>query len=134
MKQKQSNALFRIIFMFFILFALVFPAQGTAYAATTFSITPITWNVIGLDSNNVNVGPDHFPVGARICNTGGAAAANVTASFVWDSSNSYVNLRPGTNSSLSLGDLGTGACVDAYFEVEVTRNSAAYDTTRRYPQ
>ncbi len=34
------------------------PAQGAAIL----SITPITWDVIGLDSNNLAAGPDTFPV------------------------------------------------------------------------
>ncbi|MCX7840213.1 MAG: DUF11 domain-containing protein, partial [Anaerolineae bacterium] len=45
---------------------------------------------------------------------------------------SYINIRPGTNSSLSVASLAPGACTDFYFEVEVTRNAAAYNTTRRY--
>lgn len=36
-------------------------------ATGSLNIEPITWNVIGLDSNNVNVGPNDFPVGARAC-------------------------------------------------------------------
>lgn len=102
------------------------------FAATTLTVTPITWNVIGLDSNNVNVGPNRFPVGARVCNTGSAAASNVTATLVWDSSNSYIDIRPGTNNSLSVPSLAIGACTDFYFEVEVTRTASAYNTTRRY--
>ncbi|HPE71532.1 MAG TPA: C25 family cysteine peptidase [Candidatus Competibacter sp.] len=102
------------------------------HAATTLTVTPITWNVVGLDSNNVNVGPNDFPVGARICNTGGSAASNLTASFVWDSSNSYINNRSGTNTSISVSSLAASTCTDVYFEVEITRDSAAYDTTRNY--
>jgi hypothetical protein len=80
-----------------ILLFLLF--STSTFAATTLTVTPITWNVIGLDSNNVNVGPNRFPVGARVCNTGSAAASNVTATLVWDSSNSYINIRPGTSNS-----------------------------------
>ncbi len=106
--------------------------QTAVHAATTLTVTPITWNVIGLDSNDVSVGPNHFPIGARVCNTGGADASNVTADFVWDTSNTYINIRPGTNSNLSVSSLAIGACTDFYFEVEVTRNASAYDTTRSY--
>ncbi|HEV8579345.1 MAG TPA: DUF11 domain-containing protein [Thermoanaerobaculia bacterium] len=106
-----------------------------AFAAANLSITPITWNIIGLDSNNVNVGPNHFPVGARICNTGDAAATNVTSAFVWDSANPLINLRSGTLTDFNatpVPSLAPAACHDFYYEVEVTRNPAAYDTTRRY--
>ena len=54
-----------------------------AVAAADLTVTPLTWNVIGLDSNNVNVGPNDFPVGARVCNAG-TDASNVLATFVWE--------------------------------------------------
>lgn len=103
-----------------------------ANAATTLTVKPITWNVIGLDSNDVNVGPNQFPVGVRVCNMGTSPATNVTANFVWDSSNAYVNIRPGTSPTLSVPTLAVGACTDFYFEIEVTRNVNAYGTSRRY--
>jgi uncharacterized repeat protein (TIGR01451 family) len=108
---------------------------ASAFADASLSITPITWNIIGLDSNNVNVGPNHFPVGARVCNTGDAPATNVTSAFVWDSANPLINLRPGTLTDFNASpvpSLAPSACHDFYYEVEVTRNPAAYDTTRRY--
>jgi len=115
-----------------IMIGLLAQAQYPVFAATTLTVTPITWNVLGLDSNNVNVGPNHFPVGARVCNTGSAAATNVIATLVWDSANAFINIRPGTSTSLSVTSLAIGACTDFYFEVEVTRSAAAYNTTRRY--
>lgn len=101
---------------------------GTAYAGLT--VTPVTWNVIGLDSNNTSVGPDTFQVGARACNTGGTTVTNVTGTFVWDSANAFLNLS-GAN-PVNIGALPTGACTDIYFPVTVTRTSAAYNTARRY--
>ncbi len=104
------------------------PARG----ATTLSVTPITWNIIGLDSNLVTVGPNHFPIGVRVCNTGASVASGVTATMIWDSANTYIDFRPGTDSALSVASLAVGACADFYFEVEVDRDPAAYDTTRGY--
>ena len=106
-------------------------SAGKAEAAVSLSITPITWDVIGLDSNDVTTGPNRFPVGARVCAAGGDAA-NVTATLTWDSANTYVNIRPGSQSPIALGAIASGTCADAYFEVEVTRNAGAYDTTRAY--
>ncbi|HEU0291727.1 MAG TPA: sortase [Anaerolineales bacterium] len=112
---------------------MVLQPQSTAYALTTLTVEPLTWNVIGLDSNNVNVGPNHFPVGVRVCNTGSEAATNVTTTWVWDSNNSYIDIRSGTlYPDINLGTLNAGACADAYYEVEVDRDSNAYDTTREY--
>src|SRR5688500_13011402 len=118
-----------------VLILSVFQPQSIASAAAILTITPLMWNIVGLDSNNVNVGPNNFPVGARVCNTGDAVATNVTSSFVWDSADPYINLRPGSLSSLSVSSLGVGACTDFYYEVTVTRNAAAYNPAshaRRY--
>lgn len=101
-----------------------------AWAALT--ITPITWNVVGLDSNNVNVGPNQFPVGARVCAVGAPSDGDITGSFSWTSANANINTRPGSLSSYNLGSLAAGTCTDAYFEVEVTRTAAVFDTARRY--
>src|SRR5215216_4394196 len=92
------------------LIASVFQPQVDVFAAAALTITPITWSVIGLDSNNVNVGPNHFPIGARVCNSGDIAASNVTANFVWDSANAYINNRPGTNTTLSISSLAANSC------------------------
>ncbi|HEX9259532.1 MAG TPA: hypothetical protein VF855_08330, partial [Acidimicrobiales bacterium] len=101
-----------------------------ASAAASLTVTPITWNVLGLDSNKVSAGPDTFPVGVRACNTGDATASSVQATLTWDSANSYVNLSgPAT---LTVDSLASGTCTDFYFNVVVTRTSAAYDTTRAY--
>ena len=57
---------------------------------------------------------------------------NVTATFVWDSANANIYLRPGSLSTIDLASIAAGACTDAYFEVEVNPVAGAYDTTRRY--
>jgi uncharacterized repeat protein (TIGR01451 family) len=99
-------------------------------ANATLTVTPITWNVIGLDSNNPAAGPHLFPVGARVCSD--AATTNVGVNFVFDSANANVNLRAGSLSSVVLPSIGAGQCADAYFEVDVTQTAAAFDTARRY--
>ncbi|MGR0482687.1 MAG: DUF7933 domain-containing protein [Candidatus Electronema sp. V4] len=112
--------------------ALLAPLHSSAFAAADLTVTPITWDVIGLDSNNVNVGPQDFPIGVRVCNNGDALAINLQAAFSWDSANSYIDNRLGTSPTLTETDLAPGKCTDFYFEVEVTRNAAAYDSKRKY--
>ncbi len=117
-----------------------FQPQFSVSAAATLTITPNAWNVIGLDSNTPASGPYRFPVGAKVCNSSGAATT-VTANFVWDDgggtfwgdpgANTYINLRTGSLSSETLTFTGNG-CQDAYFEVEVSKVAAAFDKTRRY--
>ena len=104
---------------------------GSASAAVSLTISPITWDVVGLDSNNPATGPNRFPVGARVCSVGGTATT-VSATFTWDSANTNVSLRPGSLSTVNLGSISSGACVDAYFEAEISRTAAAFDTVRRY--
>jgi len=63
------KALIRILLLAILgVVLLVSPELVTADSSLT--ITPLTWNVIGLDSNNPNVGPNNFPVGVRACNPG----------------------------------------------------------------
>src|SRR5919106_2380418 len=95
--------------------ALTVLGAGAESAYAQLTIEPTTWNVIGLDSNRVNDGPNVFPIGARVCNTGGTMLDNVLATFYWDSSNAYINLTEGN--TLSVRTLAAGACVDFYFNV-----------------
>jgi LPXTG-motif cell wall-anchored protein len=102
------------------------PAEG----ADSLSVRPITWDVIGLDSNKVTDGPARYPVGARICNTGGTTTSAVTARFAWDSTNAHLALLgPAT---VDVGALAPSACSDVYFDIAVARDKAAWNTTRAY--
>ena len=78
---------------------LFYPAKSMLPPTLLLNSGPYTWNVIGLDSNNVLVGPQDFPVGVRVRNTGAMAATNVTAAFAFTSANTYVNLL--NNNTLS---------------------------------
>jgi uncharacterized repeat protein (TIGR01451 family) len=126
--------------LLFLIFLSTF--MSTAAAQPVLEVRPITWNIVGLDSNSPDSGPYRFPVGARICNTGDTDATGVTAVFQWNDgqgvfvgdadADDYINLRAGSLSSVAIGSLTAGSCSDAYFEVEVTQIAAAYDKTRRY--
>ncbi|MFD1732011.1 hypothetical protein ACFSC4_14580 [Deinococcus malanensis] len=134
------------VFWKLLLTALVWllALQGAAAATPVLNITPITWDIIGLDSNDVSVGPDTFPVGARVCNVGSTTATAVSAQFNFNSANSLINTIGLTQ--VKLDDLPPGPppahfntlsrvpdnCRDAYFNVVVVRSVAAYNTTRRY--
>ena len=131
MKGKSDLSMRAVVAL--LLIAILFSAAlppGRGLAAGTLTVTPFTWNITGLDSNSPAIGPHVFPVGARVCSS--AATTNVLVSFVWDTANPYVNLRTGSLTSITIASLAAGACYDAYFEVDVTREAAAFDTTRRY--
>ncbi len=120
-----------IILLVAALCSTLFLTQA-ALAAGELTATPLTWNIIGLDSNDPANGPNVFPVGARVCNTTGTTINNVVVDFHWDSANNYIDLRPGSLASITIDALGAGKCYDAYFEVAVDKVSTAFDTTRRY--
>ena len=113
-----------------VLALLVLSLSAAAVARAGINVTPVTWNIIGLDSNNVNQGPNTFQVGARACNTGPGVLTNLRADFVWDSTNTFINL--GGPATIMVQSLAAGSCTDFYFQVVVTRNTAARDTARRY--
>lgn len=50
-------------------------------ARAELSVTPITWNIVGLDSNSPATGPRRFPVGARVCSD--VATSDVLVQFEW---------------------------------------------------
>lgn len=94
-----------------------------AAAAATLTITPITWDVIGLDSNDVTTGPNRFPVGARVCNTGSSSATNVSATFAWTGAGTAA-LETDGPTTIALGTLGASDCEDAYYSVLVPRSTS----------
>jgi LPXTG-site transpeptidase (sortase) family protein len=111
-----------------ILGALLLPAHTPIQAAPALTITPITWNVIGLDNTDVNKGPNRFLIGAKVCNTGDTAT-NLSVRFIWNSNNDYVSIiGPDTFNQPSLGQ----ACANFFFNIEISRNTSAYFTKRNY--
>ncbi len=122
-------------FAVLLLAVLVFGLSASASPAAAYTVTPHTWNVIGLDSNTPGSGPNRFPVGARVC--GGTNGTSTTAGFSWvaggtnPDDGTYLDLRPGSANPVTI-TFGADGCADAYFEVEVTANAGAFDKTRRY--
>lgn len=98
------------------------------------TVTPITWDVIGLDSNDETVGPNQFPVGVRICATNGTET-NVNAVLKWDTATAYIDYQPNSLGTVAnpivLSSVDT-SCSDAYFNVQVQRNDLARETSREY--
>ncbi|WOD39611.1 hypothetical protein [Nodosilinea sp. E11] len=119
-----------------------------AMAATNLSIEPLTWDMVGLDSNNVNQGPNQYLTGARVCNIGAEPAQNLRVRFVREgATNPYMTIVNSLNSDIWQTDsLPSGPkppnhhvvaakpanCFDAYYVVTVSRNAAAYNTAQRF--
>ncbi len=87
---------------------LIKPVQEVK-AASVLTVTPYSWNVIGLDSNNVNTGPNEFPVGAKVCNSAtGTTATDVTVTLNWDSANPYINVSSTSSGTLIIPSIAPG--------------------------
>ena len=84
----------RSCLFFVLILGVVLQPQFSVYAAANLTVTPLTWNVIGLDSNSPASGPYRFPVGVRVCNTGTTIATTVAVKFNWDSNNANIDFRP----------------------------------------
>lgn len=113
-----------------VLLALVLVPQIKSEASPVITIEPITWNVIGLDSQNVNNGINQTSIGARICNTGTTKADHIEITFVWDSVNPFIGLI--SSEFQSITDLDALSCQDVYYTVYVSRDTQAINTYRRY--
>ena len=117
----------------FLLFALLALTVVSPAVAAHYTVTPSTWNIIGLDSNRPDSGPYQFPVGAKFC--GGTPGATDTALLTWETggtdNGTYIYLRSGTANPVNI-IFGADGCADAYFEAEVAQTSLAFGQTRRY--
>jgi uncharacterized repeat protein (TIGR01451 family) len=105
-----------------------------AQAAASLSITPTTWNVIGLDSNKPSVSngrPNEFPVGAKVCNNGDVAASGVQAAWTWTTSNANLSLATPGAATRTIGSLAPGACAQVTYNVLVNRNQQSFNTRTR---
>ncbi len=101
-----------------------------------FTTSQLSWDIIGLDSNNLQVGPDTFLVGARVCSSQACTGCSATIIFQ-GAKNPYVNLLPGSPSTLPVTGAGSislsaGQCTDFYYNVQITRVSAAYGSVQHY--
>ncbi|HYP25050.1 MAG TPA: DUF11 domain-containing protein, partial [Actinomycetota bacterium] len=112
--------------------ALVVVAPPAA-AAATLTVTTTTWDIVGLDSNKPSVSngrPNEFPVGAKVCNTGDAAATSVQTAFNWTTANANLSLANATTTR-SLGTLAPGACAHATYNVVINRNQQSFNSRTR---
>jgi uncharacterized repeat protein (TIGR01451 family) len=111
-------------------FGLGFDLLETRVLPAVSGLTPLTWDVIGLDSNDVNVGPNTFLVGVRV-RADAAGLSNLVVRFVEDLPDNPL-VSPVGPTTLTAGSVAPSASQDFYFRVAVTRDAAAYDTVQAY--
>lgn len=129
--------MWRILGAALMLFA-VFP-QPPAEAATTLTAEIVSWQIIGLDSNDINGSPEKFLVQVRITNTGSETATGVSATLVLGSpvdlgigpianpcgGACIALVSPATD---TVADIPAGQSADAFWTVRVVRSLEAYET------
>ncbi len=133
----MSKATLRLLVVLGVAIAGLIGMTGSA-AADGLEVTPLTWDLIGLDSNKVRSGPDTFPVGVRVCNTSGSAVTGVSAELDWtgherdDTDSRLIALQTDEDlpASRTIGDLANGACGDAYWYATIERNANAFYNVR----
>jgi hypothetical protein len=103
---------------------------GTASAATGLTVTPIEWNVVGLDSNSPADGPHSFFNGVSVCNTGSTDVPDLVTTWVWDSASSAISLL-GAASKPAVR-LAAGTCRSLWYAVDVVPSASSFDQTRRF--
>lgn len=127
-----------------------------AYASGLY-IEPITFDHIGLDSNNVNVGPNDYLIGARVCNISGSTLTNIQVKFDSLSTNNFITVtavgsprtdtitiaslpsgglpqNPNNNNFVNSGtaNITPANCYNAYYNAFISRNPSAYNTVLQY--
>lgn len=129
--KNQTTSITLLAFTFLLLFILC----DTVSAADdpTLNVTIGSWNDTGLDSNNVNVGPNQTLVQVRVHNNDTTTAENVNVNFNWfGTANPYINLATNESTMKNLGTILPGEIKDVFFLVTINRNTAAFGTSRNY--
>jgi LPXTG-site transpeptidase (sortase) family protein len=115
-----------------VIFGLLLPTALPALAAPVLTITPLTWNIAGLDNENFALGPNSYLAGARVCNTGDTPAENVIINFIWDPSSTNTHIQLSGPATLTAQTLAAGACRDFYYTIVVTQVVESLGKTRGY--
>ncbi|MFM7270667.1 MAG: Ig-like domain-containing protein [Actinomycetes bacterium] len=103
---------------------------GAEQAPTSLGVLPAGWDTIGLDADDVLVGPDRTDLTARVCNTGANPAVDVRVAWEWRSDNPAID-RAGPAESM-LGTLLVGECRDVHSTAVAVRDAAAIGSHRDY--
>lgn len=128
----QKNVQKKLI-MLLLTMVVVLIFCGSASAADL-NLTTGSWNTVGLDSNNVNDGPNLYIIQTHVTNNGTTTAKNISATINLQNTGgtSYINLKTGENTTKYLGDIAPGETKDLFYQIEVTRHKNAYGTSRGY--
>jgi hypothetical protein len=77
-RNYKAGKIVCVLIMLFVLITVSLQPQILATAYPILSVSPITSNVVGLDSINDNSGQNTFPVEEQVCTTGDVSATDLT--------------------------------------------------------
>jgi LPXTG-site transpeptidase (sortase) family protein len=108
----------------------VMPSHSASAQQALLEITPITWDVLGIDGSNPNLGPSLYPVGSRVCNIGDTPAVNVTVDLEFTITNG--NINPASALRQTLPALSQSDCQDFFFSVSVSQSISAIGQSAQF--
>jgi len=129
-RSLRRIGLFRASCALTFLFALL--PSGVAHAAAALSAEIVSWQIVGLDSNQPASGtPEIFMVQAKVTNTGDATATNtrLTLSLASPSCGASACIALASDPIYTVGSLAPGATADAFWTIKVAKTSSAIGTT-----
>ncbi|RPI86904.1 MAG: sortase [Chloroflexi bacterium] len=130
---KYMRFMIPILVMALLSTWLAFKPSFLASAQPVLTIEPITWNIVSLDSEDPDSGPNEYPIGFRVCNAIGADSANnleVTMSPVVGQTDTDINVTSPTTQLLA--NLPANTCHDFYYDVTINRAAGALDATKLF--
>lgn len=126
----RARRIYRILLALFVV--LVGLQQSSpAFAATTLTAEIVSWQIIGLDSNDPTGGtPELFLVQAQVTNTGAEPATDAfaTISLTSPPCGSVDCVTLVSASTDQLGTIAPGETVDAFWTVRVAKTPLAFGT------
>ncbi|BDZ72197.1 DUF11 domain-containing protein [Methanobacterium petrolearium] len=130
--KNQTTRLFLVALSLVFVFTLC--SAVSAAEDPTLNTTIGSWETSGLDSNNVNVGPNQTLVQVRVENNDTTDAHDVNVTFTWDNTPSpnYINLAQGESTVKNLGIITPGEVKYAFFLMEITRADGIYPAGAYY--
>lgn len=127
---RLTGPLFRTFFVLALVMA--FLPTRTAQAAAALSAEVVSWQVVGLDSNQPSSGtPEIFMVQAKVTNTGDVTATNtrMTLSLSSPSCGPSACITLVSDPIYTIGSLAAGATADGFWTIRVAKTASAIGTT-----
>lgn len=126
----MSRGFSRLALLFSVTFMVL--SASPAHAQPTLSAEIVSWEIIGLDSNEpATSAPEIFMVQVKVTNTGSETATGVAATLTLTSPDcgGVACVTVASNPTYTIGSLAPGETRDAFWTVKIAKTSAAFGTS-----